>query len=789
MSPRSVSTPRPGRTGRPATIVSRPAIVAALLAALLPVAAVAAELSGTIVDRAGAPVAGATVAVDDAEPTATSGSDGTFALEADAGIHALVVRHPAHRTVRRELEVTGDRSDLEIVLPPALAASEAITVTGVRADDRVPVTTTNLDREEITELSWGQDVPSVVSTTPSVTWYSDSGIGSNYSYLSLRGIQQTRLNFTLDGAPLNDPAEHALYFNNFHDFLSMVDSVQIQRGVGTSTVGAPSYGGSINFASIPFTAEPETDVDLTVGSYGTARASVGYQTGILDSGLAVAARVSTATTDGYRDHSGTDHRTFFLNAAWQGSRSELKLVSFFGHEETELSYLAVDPETLRSDPTFNPMAEEETDSFDQSFAQLKYTRLVGEDTVLTASLYLNAADGAFRLWDDPAVQSQLLDFGIDQSFYGSMVTLDFTSGRLETTVGLHANSFSGDHTLDAGEERLYLNTGLKDQASAFVKLGYDLGAWYLFGDAQLRWAEFRYRGDVDLGSVDWSFFDPKVGVRRRLSPRTSLYLSVGGAHREPARLDLLAGEDDATVPHDLEAVRPERVLDVEAGVDVATRRLALQANVYAMEFDNEIALTGELSDIGLPLRRNVPSSSRRGLEVDLRWVLGPHWTLTNSSSFSHNRISEWTQFYDVYDADGTFVGSQPITHHDVPPLLSPEVVVNQGVEWSGRATSLALDGRWVSRSHLDNTGGRLQTPSYLSVDLRGEVRLLRLESLGRPTLTVYVNNLLDNDEIWPSGYSYLYLQRDQAGEDSLVSLPYYYPRATRNIMVALDFGF
>ena len=784
---RAVLDARPGRAAGPSF---RSWLTAAAAAVALPGTVVAFTVTGAVLDRSGGPLPGVALSVGDAPPAAHTATHGSFSLQLDAGEHTLVARHPAHRTVHRTVVVEGDRSGLEIVMPPALAASESITVTAVRADDRLPVTTTNLDREEIDELSYGQDPPALLESTPSATWTSDSGIGSNYSYLSLRGIHHNRLNFTLDGAPLNDPAEHALYFNNFHGLLSMVDSVQVQRGVGTSTVGSPSYGGSVNFASLPFTAEREVDATMVLGSYDTTRASVGFQTGVLDSGFAVAARVATASTDGYRDHSGTDHRTVFLNAAWQGSRTQLKLVSFSGREETELSYLAVDADTLRSDPTYNPMAEEETDRFDQSFAQLQLTHLLGDDTVLSASVYANAADGWFRLWDDPVARGQLLEFGIDQHFLGSMVSLSHTAGRLETTVGVHYNDFEGDHTLHAGSERLYLNTGYKEQASAFVKTAWERGPWVLFGDLQLRWAEFSYRGRVDLGPVSWDFVDPKVGARYRLSPHTSVYASVGRAQREPARLDLLAGEDDATVRHDLEAVRPERVLDVEAGLSVATRRLALEANLYAMEFTDEIALTGELSDIGLPLRRNVDSSFRRGLELDLRWVLGRHWSLTHASSFSHNRIEAWTQFYDVYDAEGRWIGSEPLVHRDVEPLLTPEIIVNQGVELTTGAVEAALTGRWVSSSHLDNTDDdRFRTPSYLSVDLRGSLHLHRWPSLGRPTLTVHVNNLLDDEEIWPSGYSYLFLEQDPDGRRRVSGIPYYYPRAGRHVMVSLELGF
>ncbi|MGB5341639.1 MAG: TonB-dependent receptor plug domain-containing protein [Thermoanaerobaculia bacterium] len=696
----------------------------------------------------------------------------------------LVPGIPPSALAQDTKEVVEEESEEPETTP---AIEETITVIGIRAGDELPVTKTNLDREELETLSYGQDVPQLLQYTPAMTWYSDSGIGSNYSYFSMRGIQQTRINMTFDGAPLNDPAEHAVYFNNFHDFTNTVDSVQIQRGVGTSSVGSPSYGGSVNFASSPPAQDRGGDLRLALGSYDTKRASLGYESGVFENGFSVSGRFSYADTDGYRDNSGTEHQTGFIDAGWQGERSSLKLVSFFGEVETQLAWLAVEPKILAENRRFNPLDEEERDNFGQNFAQLKYTRALRNDTLLTASFYYNGADGWFRLWDDPQAKNELLQFGIDQSFIGTMVTASKSFDRLSATLGAHFNDFSGDHTLDTEGTRIYENTGYKQTANAFGKAEYRLGDWLLFGDLQLRWAEFSYKGDIDLGSVAWMFLDPKVGVRRFVSPRLSVYASLGRAQREPARLDLLLGEDNATVPHDLEAVRPEEVLDFEAGVDLNTPQLALQANFYAMEFTDEIALTGELSEIGLPLRTNVDESYRRGLEVDLKWRATERWALLHSSNLSRNRIREWIQFYDVYDEQGSWVDSEPITHRDVPPLLTPEVILNLGVEWARPGTSIALMGRYVDEAQLDNTGLEgFRLPSYTNVDLRASVNLGRWWASANPRITLFINNLFDNDDQYPSGYSYQFINQSGSGQQTLDGIPYYYPLATRNAVLTLE---
>ena len=774
-----------------ATQVHRLLLTVMLVAMLPPEAASQAPIrvQGVVLAPTGQGVAGARIDIEGREPVTTD-ENGHFQLSLPPGEWELRVSHPAYRLLRHRVKVAAQSLELELRLDWVSSVEESITVIGIRAGEEVPVTKRNMDREEIEKFSYGQDVPELLEHTPSMNWYSDSGIGSNYSYFTMRGIQQTRISMTFDGAPLNDPAEHALFFNNFHDFLSAIDSIQIQRGVGTSSVGSPAFGGSVNFASSPPAQDHRGEARLVLGSYDTTRASIGYESGLFDNGLYVSGRFSYANTDGYRERSGTEHNTLFLNAGWQGERSSLTLVAFSGDEKSQLAYLAVDPDTLSENRRFNPLTEEDRDNFGQDFAQLKYMRDLGGETLLTASFYYNGADGWFQLWDDPVAQNDLLRFGIDQGFFGSMVTLSTSVDNLSATVGVHYNDFSGDHFLDSDAGgRVYKNTGFKETANAFGKLEYRFGQTILFGDLHWRWAGFSYEGDIDLGSVDWSFLDPKIGVRQMLAPGLSLYGSIGRAQREPGRLDLLLGEDNATVRHDLAAVIPESVVNFEGGVNLNTSGLALQANVYLMEFRNEIALTGELSEIGLPLRRNVDSSYRRGVEIDLKWIPIPNWSVLHSLNVSRNRIEEWTQFYDVFDEQGTWTGSEPITYQNVRPLLTPELVFNLGVEWANRDTSIGLMGRYVAESHLDNTGlSQFRTPSLTNLDLRASQSLGRWWQGANARITLFVNNLLDNRDQFPSGYSYQFLVRDSTG-DTLDGIPFYYPLATRNFVVSLALGF
>jgi iron complex outermembrane receptor protein len=261
--------------------------------------------------------------------------------------------------------------------------------------------------------------------------------------------------------------------------------------------------------------------------------------------------------------------------------------------------------------------------------------------------------------------------------------------------------------------------------------------------------------------------------------------------REPARSDMFAGEDNPTSPYDLHAVKPERVLDFEAGVDGRRSGFTGKVSAYAMEFRDEIALTGELSDIGLPVRRNVGQSARRGVELEAAWSPSTVWRLGGSATFSRSRYREWTQFYDVYDAEGAWVDSTPRVHRDVAPLLTPTAIINGEIAWSpSRHVGVDVTGRWVEAAHLDNTGNtEFMTPSFFSLDAQATVKLSDVIRRGDPRVRIVVTNLLNERRAWPGGYSYLFLNRDAAGRDALEGTAYYYPLATRSVWVTFDVRF
>jgi iron complex outermembrane receptor protein len=749
-----------------------------LLAFLLvfPVAISAATLRGIVRAVDGHPIANADVEVNGQR--ATTDADGRFAIDVASGSYTVVVTRSGFQPVAMNAATD---ADIVITLRPGLA--ESIVVSGIRAEEKTPVTKSDIDRSTIQRDYYGQDIPLLLRDTPSIDTYAEAGVGgSGYSYITLRGISPTRLNFTLDGVPLADSEDMGTYFADFPDLARSLQSIQVQRGVGTSTVGSPSFGGSINLESIALAPAASTSAEIGFGSFGTKNATVGYQSGALPGGYSFYTRLSSDQSNGFREHSGFRGRNLFVSAAKQNENSQLRLTGFTAHEWTQQSFLAAESETLADNLRANPNSPQDRDSFGYDLAQLQYLRALSPRTTMTASVFYQRGYGWYRLQSPlPEIKTR---YGLDGLLIGSMVTLSTTRGPWMASYGLHVNEFRREHTSDSvGQfpvaQDVYSNYGTKGEANAFAKFSYDEGRWHLYSDAQLRTTNFHYHGDVDVAPIRWTFFNPKLGVRYDLSAASSVYASAGTSTREPTRNDLFQGEDNASIAQDLHAVRPEHLVDLEAGWNYRGAAIIFGANVYAMNFHNEIASTGELSPIGLLLRRNVDRSYRRGLELEYTWQAMPRLKLRGNANLSRNRIHTWTQFYEGLNIKNEFI-IQPITFHDVNPLLTPSLIVNQSLEYAASSTTtFGVTARHVGRSYLDNTNNpSFIAPAFTTFEANGSIAIRHDMSI-----RVQINNLLNNKRVFPSGYSYLFLTPQRTIE----GISYYYPQATRNASVMVDF--
>ena len=416
-------------------------------------------------------------------------------------------------------------------------------------------------------------------------------------------------------------------------------------------------------------------------------------------------KASLQDTDGYRDNSGVKQGSLFWGVAREVADSAFRLSGFYGREKTQLAFLASEVSALEANPRDNPMTPEENDSFWQSLVQAQFTKFLSGVSSLAVQGYFGNAGGTYRVWQDQAA-NQLFQYGLDWWRAGGALTYRYDGDPVSFTLGGHGSGFVSTHTggLDG-------RTGGIRESRLQVR-----GERLREGRVECRSvAPFRRRS----GAVGASSGTPAApATRRRAGPSStrrsapastssrtlSAYASVGRTSREPQRGDLLMGQDDASVLPDFDAVKPEELTDIEAGIDFKTSTVTLHANLYDMEFRNEIALTGELAPTGLPIRRTSPGATAAASSWTRSGSRSKSLRLAATLNVSRNRISDWTQFYDLYDPAGNYAGATSRTFSDVAPLLTPELVANLNAEWDVLPwITLSANGRYVAQSFLDNT--------------------------------------------------------------------------------------
>ncbi|MFY9309131.1 MAG: TonB-dependent receptor [Bacteroidia bacterium] len=641
---------------------------------------------------------------------------------------------------------------------------EEVPVHAVRAEREQPVTTGTLDKEAIKYNYTGQEMPVILSRTPSVTWYSDGGHYTGYSYMRLRGIDQTRINFTLNGVPLNEPEDQGAYFSNYPDFLNSIRSIQIQRGVGLSTNGTASFAGSVNMESPLLNDTSYTELGASFGSYSTYRISPEFSTGILKNNWSFYGRYSNAGTDGFREHSGNKGQSFFYSGGYIGKKGILKFTGFTGVSKNEMSYLAVADSALKHNYRSNPLSSDENDEFTQSLLMLSYIVPLSKNSILTTTVYYNYLQGGYSILFAP----DLYKFSVQSNFYGGILNYQFQKNKLKLNTGLHCNDYTRYHyasVLPLESKWLYKNHGNKKEVAAYLKLSYTYKQWILFGDVQARHVQFNYSADnntpLSIPPVQWQFLNPKAGASYSLNNKHVLYISTGRTSREPTRNDMFAGYDNIDSLNYMEVgalnrVKPETVTDFEAGLKLLYAKLALDANIFYMQFKNEIAAIGQLSYIGLPLRKNVNSSYRRGVELSLTANPFQKLNFISNAAFSTNRIKSYTTDYDS------------VTYTNVQPLLTPRVIIDQTINYRfSKYLLIGANGRYMSMAFLDNTNNtNFMVPASLIFNASIELRFLKHYSIN------FMVNNITNTRYYTSGY----VQNGQ---------PYYFAMATRNYFMTL----
>lgn len=585
-----------------------------------------------------------------------------------------------------------------------------------KANTITPVTYQNLDMKVIDQKNTGQEPSFLLSETPSITVYSDAGSYQGYSYYRMRGMDQTRINTTLDGMPLNEPEDQGAYFSNYPDILNSVSNIQIQRGVGTSKNGAASYAGSVQLFSPDLHDTAKVTIGGGYGSYNSYRLFGEYQTGIKHH-KALYVRASQVYTDGYKYHAANNSQSIFVSGGLFYDKSTWKLNIMAGHQKNDMAWLGVADTLIAKDRRTNANLSDEKDHFFQGLVQLQNIWQPAAHATISSSVYYTYLKGGYGFdvnnYMGLPSEGYLFDYNFQSHFVGLFSNYTLSKDHFKWTTGIHGNLYNRRHLgTDNVDGELYRNKGYKNELSAFSKIEYYLNRFTLYADLQYRLTTFDYKGSVPFNEMHWQFLNPKAGVNFAVNNYTSLYYSIGRTGREPTRNDLFAGNDDLPANSTFNQ-QAESVVDQELGIRVNHKRFNFQLNGYYMNFSNEIVLNGKIGPNGLLLTDNVKSSYRTGMELNAAYQCHA-FRFSNNSSFNHSRIKEKNTTFS--------------------PILTPRFIINQEVGYQYRKLGLAVSGRYQDRSYLDfaNTN---TIKGYVLVNARAEY------TIGGCTLSFFVNNI------------------------------------------------
>ena len=637
-------------------------------------------------------------------------------------------------------------NNLQIALLPQKSLEEII-IQSYRASDLIPVTEKTLYFEQIKPILVGQDVPFILeATTPSIISYSESGTSfSNYGQFRLRGIDQSRVNITLNGAPLNDMIDQGVFFSNFTDFSNSVESVQVQRGVGVSSNGTASYAGSINFESINLNDEkPSGEIEVVGGSFNTYRASLSAKTGLLPSKTAFYTRFSTFTTDGYRYHSGTDSYSFYGSGGYFAKNDLLKFTAFIGRSKNGLAYSPVAISDINADARTNYINENDKDNFGQHFFQIQHIHSFINQASISSSIYYGGAGGDYfySYYDENGSLNQI-NYPLQNNHFGLISTINTKLGleKLNSSLGIHAYTFrrlNEESLMPNNSNPYYVEHSYKDELSLFGKADYLLGKFRIYGDLQFRTLNLTITPDAILlpneGDIikSWSFLNPRLGITYELDTHKQFYISFGKTGREPTKVDIFGGF--SLSPANLQSVqsddvKPEFVEDLELGMIFNYSKIRGEINGFYMQFKNEIAPIGEYVAEGfLQLRKNIPSSTRTGLEMDLNWELLTSLHLLSNLTYMYSNIAEYKP------------EESPISYYNVKPSLSPEWISQASLHYELNSWwDIKFTGRYVSDSFQEPTNDELFImPSFVVADFSTSFKIG-----SKSSLELFFNNIFN----------------------------------------------
>ena len=705
---------------------------------------------------------------------------------------------------------------------------EEVKLAGLRVDEDQPFSFSNVDKEELASRNLGQDLPILLNYLPGVVTTSDAGAGIGYTGIRVRGSDATRVNVTINGIPYNDSESQGVYWVNMPDFASSVSSLQIQRGVGTSTNGSGAFGASINLLTDEVSQKAYAEMANTLGSFNTLKHTMKFSTGLLNDHFEFSGRLSKITSDGFIERATSDLKSYFFQAAYQDENTLIKALVFGGHEITYQSWFGVDANTLATNRSYNPAGEiyddngnleghydNQVDNYRQDHYQFHWNQKIDDYTSLSLGLNYTYGRGYYEeykdLWFEQNVNfssdnnfsylglqpvniggtsidttENIIQKWLDNDYYVATFSLNKQKGNTEWNLGLLYSSYVGDHfgelifaNYASGVQpghRFYENQGDKKEGNIYAKVNHrfnDRISGYL--DLQYRSISYSTNGNLKGPepisiNENYGFFNPKAGLVYTFTPKNKFYLSFARAHREPSRADFENGNP-----------QPEELNDYELGWRYNTEKANLLVNFYFMDYTNQLALTGALDDVGTPIRENIGKSSRLGIEIEGTFSLANRWTWQPNLTLSRNRNHD---FYFLRDGVLSDLGDTHLSFS--PSMVAGNILVFQpSTQWK-----MALLTKYVGEQYMGNIDAQAsKLEAYTVSDLNVNYQILPKSLFKEINISILLNNFLGTKYI-SNGYFYTFDDDySDPGVLTTVEGAGYYPQARFNFLAGINLKF
>ncbi len=665
---------------------------------------------------------------------------------------------------------------------------DEVLVSAVRVTSKTPVSFSNLDKKEIKFRNLGQDIPILMNYMPSVVTTSDAGNGVGYTGIRVRGSDATRVNITINGIPYNDSESHGTFWVNMPDFASSVESLQLQRGVGTSTNGAGAFGASLNLLTDSFSKEANGEISNAAGSFNTRKHTLKFSSGLLNNHFELAGRLSNIASQGYIDRASSDLKSYFLQGTYVGKATLIKALVFGGKEKTYQSWYGIDAETLNNDRTFNYAGlfidgngetrfyDNQTDNYQQDHYQLHWNERVSENWSTNFALHYTKGEGYYVEYLN---EQDFVDYGLtpisidgtiidntdlirqkwlDNDFYGTTFSANYKRDKWDVIIGGGWNKYVGKHfgqviwaryasTSELGDH-YYDDVATKTDGNIFFKANYQVTEKIsLYGDLQYRNVNYKADGvQPNLVNDTFRFINPKAGLNYSFNDKNTFYFSYAKANREPNRTDYEGGN-----------IKSEKLDDFEFGWRFVSEKAKINTNIYYMAYKDQLILTGNLDDVGNPIRSNSEKSYRLGLEIDATIALTKQFIIRPNFTLSQNRNID-------LNVNGVNVGTKDIAYS--PSVIAGNIFVYKPTD--------KLQISWLSKFVGEQYMNNIELPAaklvdYFINDLNIAYEIKSKSVFKSIVLTGLVNNILDKKYV-SNGYMYdVY--------------PYYYPQAGINFLV------